>query len=269
MKRIFLAFALFAGISANAQTAITQAVITAKTSMTMPDDFEMPAGGGEGGGDRVMMINGMAGGGDDNKTITYYKNDKVKIVSETGFGRNTTIIDKSTKTTTTLIEAMGTKRGFFSTEADEADRKKRMDSLMGVDPKKYAAPVTLVEELPGAKKIAGYDCKQALIKTTRNNGRTDSVYVWYAPELKMGEGFSFGSGMGTATGLDKLNGFPMEYEMKMRRGIKLNVQVTKVDTKKAIDDKEFEVPKDFVIKPMKDMQMTGDGGQRFEMRIQR
>jgi len=64
--------------------------------------------------------------------------------------------------------------------------------------------------------------------------------------------------------LDKIDGFLMRYEMKMRRGRRMEVEVTKVDLDAKIDDKEFEVPNDVEIKPMREMQnmFGGNGMQR-------
>lgn len=45
------------------------------------------------------------------------------------------------------------------------------------------------------------------------------------------------------------------------------VEVTKINTEKEVADKEFEIPKDFVVKPMKDMQNGGGGG--FQIRVDR
>jgi hypothetical protein len=56
----------------------------------------------------------------------------------------------------------------------------------------------------------------------------------------------------------------MMYEMNMRRGRKMLVEVTKIDSSKEIKDKEFEVPKDFDLKPIKDMQ---NGNGTFQIRI--
>ncbi|MEO6254849.1 MAG: hypothetical protein ABIO79_16180, partial [Ferruginibacter sp.] len=60
-------------------------------------------------------------------------------------------------------------------------------------------------------------------------------------------------------------GFPMEYQRNMRGGRKMTVQVTKLVIDKDIADKEFEIPKDIEIKPMKDMQ--NGGGPGFQIRV--
>ena len=43
---------------------------------------------------------------------------------------------------------------------------------------------------------------------------------------------------------EKLDGFVMRYEMNMRRGRRMEVEVTKIDLDKELSDKEFELPKD-------------------------
>jgi hypothetical protein len=56
--------------------------------------------------------------------------------------------------------------------------------------------------------------------------------------------------------------------MKMPRGRLMQVEVTKIELDKEVKDKEFEIPKDFDVKAMKDMQgMRGQGGNfQFRMR---
>ena len=96
--------------------------------------------------------------------------------------------------------------------------------------------------------------------------------VWYCPDFKLqgitstGGMLGFG-GFGSNTrlnGLKDLAGFPMQHEIKMNRGRKMVVEVTKINIDKDVADKEFEIPKDYVLKPMKDMQ-NGDG--RMQIRI--
>ncbi|HAN65253.1 MAG TPA: hypothetical protein DCQ34_02740 [Chitinophagaceae bacterium] len=62
-------------------------------------------------------------------------------------------------------------------------------------------------------------------------------------------------------GFEKVDGFVMGYEMNMRRNRKMEVYVTKIELNKEIADKEFDLPKDIDIKPMKEMQSMFGGGQ--------
>jgi GLPGLI family protein len=260
----FLPCLFFATLVQAQPKVLNHAVITMKTSFSMPEDASNVS---EGEGNQMRnMINMM---GDDNKTVIYYKDDKAKIVSDMGMGKSTVIMDRKAKRTTTLMEMMGNKTGFFSTEEDEVKMKKRMDSMQ--NSRKNAVTSIDVVNLGGGKKIAGFNCKQALIKTHHQNGTTDSMRVWYTPDVKMAANFAYrgGGGMmmmgggGGMAGFEKLEGFPMEYEMKMPRGgVTIHMEVTKIEPDKNIDDKEFDIPKGFDIKPMSEM-MGGRGMFRF------
>lgn len=270
MRLFIFIFLLLSREGYSQQRIIDHAVITTISSVNMPDagSAPPPPPGIPGGGDQMIVINGIAAG-EDNKVITWYSDNLIKIVTDMGMGRNTIIIDTKNKRTTTLIEAMGTKTGFYSTEEDDKELKKRLDSLTGT--KKNEISNVLIDYInPNVtKKISGFECKKALIKTVHENGIIDSQYVWYTPSIKMGAGFSFKSGMMASTifqGFDKLDGFPVKYETITLRGMKITVEVIKVDTEKIIDKKEFEIPKDFVVKAMKDMQGSGAPGT-FQLRI--
>jgi len=101
------------------------------------------------------------------------------------------------------------------------------------------------------------------------------VTVWYTPDFKI-ENMSTTGGMSALpmmgnmipqlNGIDKIDGFVMRYEMNMRRNRRLESVVTKIDLEKNIDDKEFELPKDIEIKPMKEMQNMFGGGRGGFMR---
>jgi hypothetical protein len=198
-------------------------------------------------------------------------------------GRTTILRDNAKKITTTLMEIMGNKTGFYATDEEQEAMRKQMDSMMqarrsqgngnttfngGGTPK---VDISYTEE---TKKIAGQLCKKALIITTRANGNKDTSAVWYCPDFKLQGIASTGgaSGFGgfgrtnTVSGLKDLAGFPMQFEMNMGRGRKITVEVTKLVIDKEIADKEFDIPKDFVVKPIKDMQ-NGGPGRGFQTRI--
>jgi Domain of unknown function (DUF4412) len=221
---------------------------------------------------------GGAGGMEANTTV-YYREDMTKVESTSDFGNNIIITDKKNKKTTTLTEAMGRKFGFYSTEEDDKAMRSRMDSARnarrdslekaGIPISKPAKPE--VEYTNETKKIAGYTCKKAILKSKNQRGEVNSTIVWYCPEFKMADGFSFGGGTGRGmmsmagvNGLDQIEGFPMEYQMERNNGMKMHMTVTKVQLDPVIEDKTFEIPKGYDIKPMKDMQ-GGDG--RMMMRI--
>lgn len=281
MKKILPIFLLAFTTIAQAQTkTISQAIITTKTTTVSPegeDDLPPPPPSVNGEEVRVMRF----GGDGETKSVTTLKGAMVKTFSESEMGRTTVLRDNTNKKTTTLMEMMGNKTGFYVTDEEQEVMRKQMDSMMqtrrqGNDNNAFTgnAPksteIIYVEE---SKKIAGQVCKKAFIVTTRQNGTKDSSTVWYCPDFKL-EGVASTGGLsgfgnfGRTTslgGLSDLAGFPMQYEMKLNRGRKMIVEVTKLVIDKEVADKEFEIPKDFVVKPMKDMQ-TGNG-RGFQIRM--
>lgn len=285
MKRILFFFLSSASLAAVAQPKVlTQAIITTKTTIVSPDDDDgggpPPPPSADGAEVRVMRF----GGDGETKTVTTLKGDMVKTYSETDMGRFTTLRDNAAKKTTTLMEMMGTKSGFYATDEEQEKMRKEMDSLMqsrrqgdgngdGGFQRSNTPPTYEVVNADGTKKIAGLACKKALVIRTRSNGNKDTTEVWYCPDFKfaglsttggsggMMGGFIRNAGVG---GLDKIEGFPMMYSMNMNRGRKMTVEVTKIVTDKEISDKEFEVPKDYTLKPMSEMQ---NGGRGFQIRV--
>ena len=282
MKKIITLLFLPFSLAVFAQPKVlTQATVTTKTIIVAPDGDEAVQNttSADGGEVRVMRF----GGDGETKTTTWLKNDLTKTFSEGEMGRTTIIRDNSKKMTTTIMEMMGRKSGFYATDADQAEMRKRMDSMMqsrggqnasfgGGSNTPAVFSIVYVDE---SKKIAGYNCKKALVIGKRTNGRTDTTAVWYCPDFKIqnlpstgGGGGGFGGFNVTAgaNGMEDLNGFPMEYERNMNRGRKMTVQVTKLVIDKEVADKEFEISKDIEIKPMKDMP-NGGGPGNFQIRV--
>lgn len=221
------------------------------------------------------------GGDGETKTTTWLKNELVKTFSESDMGRTTVIRDHAKKVTTTIMEMMGKKTGFYATDEDQAEMRKRMDSMMKSRGQNVsfgggtaASPVYTVSYINETKKIAGYNCKKALIIAKRAD-RSDTTSVWFNPDFKLqnlpstgGVAAGFG-GFSTATGntgMELLEGFPMQYERKMARGRQMTVEVTKLVIDKDIADKEFEIPKDIEVKSMKEMQNGAGGGPMIQIR---
>jgi hypothetical protein len=280
MKKIVTILFLTVSLAVGAQPKLlTQASITTKTTIVSPETDDagpQTITSNDGGETRVIRF----GGDGETKTTTWLKNDLVKTFSESEMGRITTIRDNVKKTTTTIMEMMGRKSGTIATDEEQAEMRKRIDSMMkargqnismGAPPASAANySVVYVDE---NKKIAGYACKKALIIATRAE-KADTSIVWYNPDFKLQNlastggvaagfgGFNSASG---PTGMDLLNGFPMQYERNMARGRHMTVEVTKLVIDKDIADKEFEIPKDIEIKSAKDMQ--NGGGPMMQMRI--
>lgn len=266
---------------------VNQATVTTLTTVIAPENEDVQ--NIQGGGGQMMFRNFGDG---ETKSTTYLKNDKVKTIMKNDMGRSTIIRDNGAKLTTTLLEIMGNKTGFYITDDEQAEMKIRMDSMMQARRKADTSntrPAPPPSDQPveisyaeGTKKVAGIACKKALVITTRLLGVKDTVVVWYNPEIKLnniastGGTSSFGGfgNMGnfrSLNGLDKIEGFVMQYEMPMRRGRRMIVEVTKIDLEKEVADKEFDIPKDFDVKPMKEFQsmmQQGAGGMQFRMERQ-
>ena len=270
MKKIFV----FALVTGSALTGFSQArvvdkaIVKAQTEITFPENM---GGGPPGGGDGNVM---MARPGSMEAGITIYlKGDMTKVESTTDFGNNIVISDRKNKKTTTLIEAMGRKTGFYSTDEDDAAMRSRMDSVrnarrdslaaLGIPIGQPAKPE--IEYVNESKKIAGINCKKAIVRSKDQRGQVNETVVWYAPDFKMATGTTMGGGRGMmamagVNGLDQLEGFPMEYEIIRNNGMRIHMQVTKVQLDANVDDKVFEIPKGYDIKPMSEMQGPGGRG---------
>ncbi|CAN5859806.1 hypothetical protein BH11BAC4_BH11BAC4_17030 [soil metagenome] len=278
-KLFFAAIALSATVAAQPQL-IKQATISTTTTVIAPETEDVQNIQGGGGGNQFMRNFGDG----ETKSTTTVKDNMVKTALKNEMMRSTIIRDNNAGLTTTLIEAMGSKMGFYATDAEMAEMRVKMDSAMQArrnsDSTKTRPANTAnnveISYVDGSKKFAGYECKKALLITTRLLGLKDTVVVWYNPTIKLENSASTGgtsamSGFGggsfgnftSLNGLDKIDGLVMQYEMNMRRGRRMIVEVTKIDLKKEVTEKDFEISKDFDVKPMKEFQgmMQGAGMQ--------
>lgn len=274
---IFIIFSFNSLVAIAQPVNIKQAVIYTTTNITAPDQDDVSSIQNQGSGGGMQFRNFGDG---EIKSVTYIKNDLIKTVIKTDMGRSTIIRNNASKLTTTLLEIMGNKTGFYATDEEQAGMRKSMDSMMKARTKDSTAGNRLPQETPvvishteESKKIAGYICKKAFLVSTRLLGLKDTAVVWYTSDFKInnltstGGGFSMGimgmgsSNAGSINGLSLIEGFVLRYETKMRRGRTMTVEVTKADITKEIADKEFDIPKDFDLKPMKEMRSMMQGGQ--------
>ena len=274
------AMLLSLGTSIAQPKIVERAIIKAKTEITFPDNFGTTTVTSDNGGGSFTMPRDM-----ETTSTMYYTPDFMKVESLTDFGNNIVITDRKNKKTTTLIEAMGRKTGFFSTDQEAEAQKARMDSIRNLRRDSLAAlGITFSENKPEliyvdeTKKVSGVDCKKVIIKSRGQNGAVTENTIWYNPEFKIagtstaasstGGGFGGGRGMmsmgGNIAGLDQIEGFPMEYEMVRGNGFKMHMTVINVKLDPIIDEKVFEIPKGFDIKPMSGMQ--GRDGMRMIIR---
>ncbi|MFN5913493.1 MAG: hypothetical protein ACK43J_03785 [Chitinophagaceae bacterium] len=285
MKSIFLTISLFLIVFATAQPRIVEkAIVKAKTEITFPENFSFgggPGGGGPGGGGGGEgMSFSMPRDMENTMTMTYTP-DYMKIENLSDFGNNVVITDRKNQKTTTLIEAMGRKTGFYTSTADaeaqrarqDSMRKARRDSLaeLGITFRDNKPELIYTEE---TKKISGFTCKKVIVKTTGQNGQVTESIVWYTPEFKIAPGsmapaatggFPGGGGggrgmsmmSGSIQGLELIDGFPVEYEVTRENGFKIHMMVLKVQLDPAVDEKTFEIPKGFDVKPMSSFESQG------------
>ena len=275
-KTVLIACFFTAGNLFAQQKLVTQAIVNATTTIVTPDESEDVANIQQSEGTNRVSFRNFSDG--ETKSVTYLKNDLIKTVLKSEMGRSTIIRDNAAKKTTTLIELMGNKTGFYTTDEEAANMRKRADSMMQASQKNgdstrrinrntdVPTEVVYTEE---TKKIAGYVCKKAYLVSTRLLGIKDSTLVWYTPELKLNNVSNVGglSGMtaimgsgGSMAALSKIDGFVMSYQSKMPRNRTMTVEVTKIDLNKEITDKEFDIPKDFDVKPMSEMRGMMQGG---------
>lgn len=290
MKKIVLSAVLLAtGIVAFAQPKIVErAIVKAKTEITFPENFSFggPGGGPGGGGDGPPGGFTMPRDMETTTTMTYSP-DYMKIESLSDFGNNVVITDRKKKVTTTLIEAMGRKTGWYTSDAEAEAQRLRQDSIRKARRDSLAElGLTFTDNKPEliysdeTKKVSGYTCKKVTIRTKGQNGQVSENVIWYNPDFKLAEsstaasagggGFGGGGGRGRmsmmsgAPGLDQINGFPMEYESTAQNGFKIHMVVLKVQIDPAIDEKTFEIPKGFDVKPQSTFE--GQGGMRMIFR---
>jgi hypothetical protein len=257
LSATLLVLLCFLGV--NAQEVINEAVLQIKIETAegdSPAGAPVPSAGGEG---QVMIRIGEG----EMKSKLFLKNGMSRVETDLGAGISTLLYDSKTKITTTLFEIMGKKMGFYTTDEEMEKMMVRRDS--GKQQIQIYKPEVMIEYLADVKTIAGMVCKKANIRYKNRKGEEAEQIVWYSPDFKLGDGFRLRDimRMVNVPGLDKLKGFPMEFETTRQNGSKVHFTVTKIDLQAKIDDKLFLVPKDYDVKPMSEM----GGGRNGEFQI--
>ena len=279
---------LLTGLFSNAQTPIrSQAIIQTKINVVAPEEDEMQQMQGNGdGGPRFNFRNMMDG---ETESVTYIKGDLMKTSLKSESIKMAIYRNQTEKSTTTVVEMMGNVQGYRLTDQEQADMQRMRDSMMaerrkrdssrtGSMERERKAPTILFERSNEKRKIAGFECIKGFLITLRFLGQRDTTEIWYTPEVKFDQlrftgGFSGmpmmgGRDMGLA-GTDQVDGFIMQYTMKLPRKRTMSVEVTKLDFNKEISAKELTVPANVEIKPFREMQQMfgggrGGGRQRFD-----
>ena len=242
------------------QQIVNEAIIDIKVETVFPESNMPPAPEGA----TVMRF-----GDGEMKSRLFYKSGKMKIENDMGMGKNYVFYEPTTKTTTTLMEVMGRKMGFYTNE-EEMKKMAAADSGRSQQRIQSFSPEVFIEYLSETKKIAGYACNKALIRYKNAKGDEVQQAVWYTSEIVMGDDFKFNTLLrmgGGIPGIQKLKGFPMEFDAVRGNGMKIHYEVSKVDLSPKMDDKTFVIPKDFDIKPQSEMMRGGNGNGGFQFRI--
>ena len=197
------------------------------------------------------------------KSKLFFKTGNYRLDNDMGMGKNSVIYNAPTKTTTTLMEMMGKKFGFYTNEEDIKKMQAANDSVRERKQIQSFTPEVFIEYLSETKKIAGMLCNKAILRHKNSKGEEVQQIVWYSPEFKLGEDFKLNSMLRLANlpGLQKLKGFPMEFDMVRQNGAKVHYQVTKVNLNAKVDDKLFLIPKDYDIKAQSEMNRGGRPGE--------
>jgi GLPGLI family protein len=256
LVKLFCLLLLIVSSHSNGQPVLVkQAIVYSTINIIAPEDEDNQ--GREGGGFRNMMDG-------ETKLTTYSKNELSKTLIKSEFMNSSIFRDNSKNQSTTIMEVMGQKMGFYSDEQEIAKMQKMRDSMANArkENRDFSNVEVEVSVTTETSKMVGYNCKKAFLITKRALGRHDTAIVWYTPEIKMQSylaGISGGS-MGMMPGLenamkkmDKIDGFVTSYEMKMNRGRIMKMEVTKIDTKTPVEEKEFQLPKNIDIKPISEM----------------
>jgi GLPGLI family protein len=134
------------------------------------------------------------------------------------------ITDADKKETMTLIDMMGEKKYYKTTDAEIQEEQN-----------KNGAPV--IRYLDETKTIAGYTCKKAEFVTKDDDDKEVVVTVYYSEEIA-GPNANYG---GSFPGL---KGFPMEYTMTQGE---INTTFTVTEVKKGkVKETDFLLPVDYV-----------------------
>ena len=164
---------------------------------------------------------------DGTEQKTTFKDSKSRIEFSNAFISTITVYDGAK--TTTLMDQMGQKT-YFEMTSDEM--KKRGEK----------GPKSEIEYKDETKKIAGYDCKKAIIKSKDEKGEESVMNVWYTeslPNLSQNAGRSSG-------GMKDLKGAPLEFDAKQGPFF-MKFSATEVSTK-PVDESSFKVSTEGYVK---------------------
>jgi GLPGLI family protein len=223
MKKTILSFSLAAFAVLSSLTTATAQVKEGSITYSITVDGLPP--------EQAAMAQGM-------EMKMMFKNGKTRAEMTSAMYSTTTVTDGKGGATT-LVDMMGQKMFFKTSDADKKDKK-------AADPK-----ITYVDE---KKTIAGYECKKAMVENKDEKGNVTTTTVWYTEKIPLIEGGK------SSAAFKGLKGAPMEFEMP-QGPYKSKMTATAVSTS-AISDSKFEVSTEgYTEMTPEQMMMMGGGGQ--------
>ena len=174
------------------------------------------------------------------ESIVYFKDKKSRTEMTVSAGIHTaSILDSKSGEIITLTDMMGTKNAMILTEKDQLKSKEKTK-----DKVKDQFPVITYQN--ETKVIAGYTCKKVLIQT---DAESKPIEIYYTDKLK--------SVMQINSGWKNFEGFPLEYTLDME-GMKMMMSAKSV-TEEKVDDVQFEIPADYKILTVAEMEKMMKG----------
>jgi hypothetical protein len=183
----------------------------------------------------------------------WFKSGKERVVNDQ-YGRTTFLFNTAKDSIITLREINGTRTGTVATGKEQEDMNRYMDSLMAVKPELVNLRNTW--EANESRNILGLECKKIIMISENQYAKADTTIVWYYPGYKLPNDFIFiTENLKYRTKLKLLNevpGLPVKIEISVSPKINAVIELKKISIEKQIADKEFIVPKDFILKPLKE-----------------
>jgi hypothetical protein len=169
-------------------------------------------------------------------TITI-KGNKAKSELQTQMGAQMTIFDYAEKNRVALINMMGQK---YAIKETTEDIQKEINE----------EPVPTIEYVEETKLIAGHTCKKALVEINKNGNKT-TYEVWYSTEFGA-ENANFDNPL-----YKDIKGVLMEFSI-IQPQFTMKFSTISVEKKK-ISPSEFDIPADYVLTTMEELESKMGG----------
>ena len=188
--------------------------------------YDMSFGGSGLPPEAIAMLKGS--------TITMYMKDHMRREDmKTPIATSSNILDEKSKTMVNLMDMVGKK---YLIRSSENELKKEEENTV----------VSAINYSEETKTIAGYKCKKADVTVKINQGKEETVTVFYTDKLPYSDFRAAYKG---------LKGFPMEYTIT-QNGMKLSLTASKV-SKEAVGDDKFAIPSGYTETTLEELRKNG------------